>query len=77
MRYPVEALEKRVTGKVLTQFILDENGAIIDFSILGNPQPVLDREATRVILSSPEWFPAKLDGKPVKIYIQYPVNFIL
>jgi protein TonB len=69
LRYPVKALEKGIQGSVVSQFIIDEDGKIVNLSILESAHKILDKEAARAILESPEWIPAKIDGKPVKVYV--------
>jgi len=75
--YPIFAAENGLQGKVLSQFIIDENGKIINLSILESAHKVLDKEAARVILSSPDWTPAKIDGEPVKVLVIVPTSFVL
>ena len=77
LRYPDLACKKGISGRVMSQFIINEEGKITDLSIVGRAQPMLDKEATRIILSSPIWTPAKINGRPIKVYVQYPINFIL
>jgi hypothetical protein len=38
---------------------------------------LLKQEAIRVISSSPDWEPGKVDGKPVKVMFTFPINFAL
>jgi hypothetical protein len=38
---------------------------------------LLKKEAIRVITSSPDWEPGKVDGKPVDIMFTFPINFAL
>lgn len=77
LRYPEIAAENGIQGKVFSQFIIDESGTIKDLRIKKSADKVLDIEAARVILQSTKWTPAKLDGKPIKVCISIPTNFIL
>jgi TonB family protein len=77
LNYPCIAAENGIQGKVISQFILDESGKITRFSILESADPELDKEAARVILKSPTWTPAKLDGHPVGVHIIMPIVFVL
>lgn len=77
LRYPEIAAENGIQGKVLSQFIIDESGKILDLRIKKSADKVLDIEAARVILQSPIWTPAKLDGKPIKVCITMPTVFVL
>lgn len=75
--YPYNAAVEGIQGTVICQFILDETGKVNYFSILKSANPELDKEVARLILKSPLWIPAKLDGKPIKVHIIMPTNFIL
>ncbi len=79
IRYPDEALEGNWQGKVITQFIVNEDGSIDSISIL-KPlvHPSLMKEAIRVIrLTDGKWEPKIQDDKPVKTYHIVPVIFRL
>jgi TonB family protein len=77
LRYPEEAAVNNLKGRVILKFILDENGEITNLSIAETAHPVLDKEAERVVLSSPNWIPAKINNHPVKVFIEFPINFVL
>ena len=38
---------------------------------------LLKKEAHRVVLTSPQWEPGKVDGKPVAVMYTFPINFVL
>lgn len=38
---------------------------------------LLKKEAIRVITSSPDWEPGKVDGKPANVMFTFPINFVL
>lgn len=61
----------------MSQVVIDENGELKNLSILQSAHKILDMEASRVILLSPKWTPAKLNGKPIKVFIIVPTNFVL
>jgi len=76
--YPVVAQENGEQGKIISQFIIDENGQIQDLRIIQNATKVLDKEAERVLLlTKGNWIPAKLDGSPVKVLVTITTNFRL
>ena len=39
--------------------------------------PALDKEAKRVVQSSPKWTPGKQRGRPVKVQFTFPIVFVL
>ncbi len=75
--YPIEAAENGIAGKVITQCIIDENGNLTDFSIMKSAHKLLDKETLRVIRKTPQWKPAMLNGKPIKVCIQITSVFML
>jgi len=77
LRYPEEALKKGVQGRVLVDFIIDENGNVRDAVVTRGVDPLLDQEALRVISASPKWKPGRSKGKRVKTAVSVPVEFRL
>lgn len=77
MQYPTEAHKKGIQGRVVVQFIVDENGFIIEPNIVRSVEPSLDKEALRIIEMLPKWKPGTLKGKAVKVKYTVPVAFKL
>ena len=77
LNYPPNAREKRITGKVFVQFVVDKDGSIIDAKVVKSVDPELDTEALRVIQQSPKWIPAVQRGKNVKVRMNIPIVFVL
>lgn len=75
--YPVQAREIGVTGKVWVNFVVDENGKIIDAKILKGIGYGCDEEALRVIKMMPNWKPGMFQGKPVKVSFNQPITFAM
>jgi len=74
-KYPVEAIEKKITGKVFISFVISKTGEIKDAKVLRAVNPLLDAEALRVITTMPKWTPGSIAGKPVAVSFQIPINF--
>ncbi|GAB3170267.1 TonB family protein [Telluribacter humicola] len=77
IRYPAEAKEKRVQGKVLVSFVVGERGAIRDPKITKGLGAGIDEEALRVVLNMPAWQPAKQDRRPVPVVYTLPIQFTI
>ncbi len=77
LKYPKEALEARQEGTVLVKFVVGRNGGVQEVEVLQSVSPALDKEAVRVIMSSPKWKPAQKEGKPVRSTLRIPVEFSL
>ena len=73
-RYPQEAVEKKIEGRVIVQLRIDKKGILSIKKIYGNP--LLEEEACRRIFDGfPQLSPALLRGKPVNVVYNYPIIF--
>ena len=77
LRYPPTAQSQRIQGKVVISFIVNKDGSIASPTIVHSVDPILDREALRVIKMMPPWKPGWQDGEPCRTMIAIPVNFQL
>jgi TonB family protein len=79
MRYPQDAIEKNLQGKVYIKFRIDNsNGKIDSISVAKGATncPMCDEEAIRVVKMMPNWNPVK--GSEQKAYwVQLPITFVL
>ncbi len=76
-KYPAEALEQGITGKVLVQFIVEKSGKVDSVLIKGSVHPLLDAEALRVVGSLGDWVPGTQDGKSVPVKFILPISFTI
>ena len=75
--YPEEANAQGIQGRVIVQYVINEDGSVSEAHVIRGINPHLDEEALRIINSMPAWKPGMLDGKPVKTRWNTPVSFIL
>ena len=75
-RYPQEAVEKKIQGKVIVQLRIDKKG-ILSIKEIRGCNPLLEEEACRIFDGFPQLFPALQRGKPVNILYNYPIVFRL
>lgn len=75
--YPERAINNKVEGLVIVQFIVDAKGYVTDPRIFKSVEFSLDEEALRLIRQSPQWIPAEQNGRKVKSYKRQPVQFQL
>ncbi|MBP7077898.1 MAG: M56 family metallopeptidase [Bacteroidales bacterium] len=76
-KYPPEAKENGIQGRVFVSFVIDEKGKVTDAAIQKGANEMLDAEALRVVNSLPAWKPAQKGGKAVKVSFVLPINFKL
>lgn len=77
MRYPEKAKNEKAEGRVQVRFDVNENGSVGAITVMNPIHPSLDSEAVRVVKSMPNWKPATLDNKNVKVSMVLPVVFAL
>lgn len=75
--YPTVALENRIQGRVILQFRIGSDGMLGNIKVLRGIDPSLDKEAVRVVSSSPKWNPGMQNNKAVGVIYTFPVNFVL
>ncbi len=75
--YPPMAQDNGSQGKVTVQFVVERDGSINQVKVLRGVDKYLDEEAVRVVKSGPKWKPGANRGKPVRVYVQVPINFVL
>lgn len=77
LRYPSDARNMKVEGRVIVSFIVDKDGWVTNVSVRKGVFPSLDREAVRVVSGMARWDPGKKNGKPVKVKYSLPISFRL
>ena len=77
VKYPAEARDKHVQGRVILTFIVEKDGSISNVRVARPVDPSLDAEAIRVVQSMPKWEPAKQRGQAVRVRYTVPIQFRL
>ena len=77
VRYPKEAEDKCLQGRVIATFIVEKDGSITSAKIVRSIDPALDAEALRVINGMPNWKPGTQKGEPVRVKYTIPISFRL
>lgn len=77
IKYPSEAQDKNVQGKVFLSFIVEKDGELTDVQITRGLGSGTDEEAVRVMKNSPKWNPGIASGHPVRVKYNINVNFTL
>jgi len=76
LKYPTVAYRENKEGTVFVKFVVDENGKVGNLNLLNTAGYGMDEEALRVIALIPNFkTPAKVKGKPVKVYYQLPIKY--
>lgn len=77
IRYPKEAIEKNIQGKVFLSFIVEDDGQLSDIKVTRGIGGGADEEAVRLLSASPKWTPGTAEGHPVKVKYNIPITFAL
>ena len=75
--YPEIAKENGVQGRVMLQFTVNADGTVSNVKVLRGVDSSLDKEAVRVVSSSPKWKPGRQRDRAVKVTYTFPVIFQL
>ncbi len=76
IRYPEIAKKAGVEGRVIVQFVVDEQGRVVDPVVVRGIGAGCDEEAVRAV-SQARFKPGKQRGKPVKVKMSLPITFKL
>jgi protein TonB len=77
IKYPQEAKEKGIQGKVFISFTVNVDGSLTDVIVLKPVNKLLDEEAVRVVKSMPNWIPGKDGNKTIAAQMTLPIDFRL
>jgi protein TonB len=77
LKYPAIAAENGISGTVFVQFAVNSKGEVVDAKVVRGVDPALDKEALRVVRSSPKWTPGRQRGSAVKVQFTFPIRFVL
>ena len=77
LRYPVEAQQKGIQGKIILRFIVTKLGKVENAEVIRGIDASLDKEGLRVVKSLPDWIPGEQNGEKVDVYYTLPIAFKL
>jgi len=77
VKYPVDAQEKRIQGKIIVRFVVTKSGKIDNAEVIRGLYPAIDKEGLRVINSLPDWIPGEQKGEKVPVWYTIPITFKL
>lgn len=77
IRYPNEAREAGTEGRVVINFVIDEEGNVESCRFTQKLGHGCEEEIMRVVKLMPKWKPGTIGGKPVKVSFKQAVEFKL
>src|SRR5690606_12613368 len=75
-KYPGEALDMNISGRVYIQFVIDSSGRVTGIEKRG-PDRLLEQEAERIISLLPQLKPGQQRGRAVSVRYAIPINFVM
>ncbi len=77
IRYPKEAMQQGIEGRILCSFIVGVDGSISNIEVVNSLNPALDNEAIRVLGLMPRWTPGENSGEKVNVKCLLPIDFTI
>ena len=77
LKYPTEAKQLGIEGKVFVQFVVDSEGNLVDVQSVKGIGGGCNEEAIRVIKESLPWNPGSQRGQKVNVRMIIPITFKL
>jgi hypothetical protein len=75
LTYPQQARAYKIQGQVFLEFLVLQDGKVVNPIVTGSPSPLLSAEGIRILYLSPEWIPGQKDGKPVASLMKIKISF--
>jgi TonB family protein len=75
-RYPEIAQKKGIQGRIIILFVIGKDGNVTGIKTRG-PDPILEKEAVRIISLLPKIKPAEVGGVKVRFPFSIPIEFKL
>ncbi len=77
IKYPADSREKGIQGKVIIQFIVEQDGTLSALKVVRGVATDIDQEALRVLQTSPKWTPGVQNGRAVRVQYNVPISFTM
>lgn len=77
LRYPQEALARKIKGKVTIQFTVKTDGSLGEFNVLKGLGYGCDEEVVRLVQEGPKWQPTTEDNVAVESEVKVRMKFAL
>lgn len=74
-KYPADAYNRGIQGRVKCQFIVNPDGSISNVSLLRSVHTLLDNEAIRILNMMPNWIPGRINGVAVPTRVVEVIKF--
>jgi periplasmic protein TonB len=76
-QYPDEAMNDRVSGSVIVEYVVDKRGHTRDIKVTQSTPPGVFNRAAIDAVGQWRYRPAKFDGRPVEVPVRTLIRFVL
>ncbi|MDO7884567.1 energy transducer TonB [Hymenobacter cheonanensis] len=73
--YPPDAMRRGLSGQVVVQFVVDEQGRVLDPMVVKTTNAAFNDEARRLAWLMPRWAPGREHGQAVRVRCTLPITF--
>jgi protein TonB len=77
LRFPSEAQDAQISGRVILSFVVEKDGHLSNIVVDRSAGYGFDEEAIRVLKLAKPWKPGMQNGQPVRVKYMIPINFQL
>jgi TonB family protein len=78
MVYPKSAMDRKIEGRVVVQFVIDKDGSVVNANVVKSPDTALSRAALDVVNQMPKWIRGETEtGEAVAVQYHMPIMFKL
>ena len=77
VRYPGASRRRGLQGMAVVSFIIEKDGRVTDPFVIRGVDDHIRKEVLRIVSLLPIWEPGRVDGEPVRVQFNLPVNFRL
>ena len=74
-RYPADAYQRGIEGRVTCSFIIDEDGRVTNVQVIKAADRSLNEEALRILCEMPDWQPGRHSGVAVPVRVVHCIPF--
>ena len=74
-KYPADALRRGVSGQVVVQFVVDEQGRVLEPRVVKSTDADFNAEALRLVWLMPWWTPGRQQQQAVRVRCTLPISF--
>ena len=75
IKYPAQAWQRGQSGQVVVQFIVDEQGRVLEPIVVKTTAADFNEEARRLVWLMLRWEPGREKGQPVRVRCTLPIVF--